>query len=127
MLLPFPPTAAIFLGLSSLHAAQALPPRAALPTITLAPGQANQRANVTELLQAHLNSTNSSHEQLLPHDKRQSGIIGTGICATAMQGFTCGPGNHEANRCAGDGDDWSYCICAGSASLPGRDPQGLWL
>jgi len=56
-------------------------------------------------------------------DRRQ--IIGKGVCGSAMQGFSCDMSNHEQNRCAGDGDDYSYCICAGNAN--GAGSQGLWL
>jgi len=110
----------VLLSLSSLVCA--LPPRtqaAAAATITLPP-HLGRPANVTQLLEERLNDT-----ALLQLQKRQSGVIGTGMCLSTMQGFTCDPSHHEENRCAGD--EYSYCICAGSASLPGRDPQGLWL
>lgn len=94
---------------------------AALPTITLPPHPGHS-TNLSQLLEERLFRNDTL---LLQLQKRQSGIIGTGICSNTMQGFTCDPSHHEENRCAGD--EFSYCICAGSAFLPGRDPQGLWL
>ena len=57
------------------------------------------------------------------HIFSRSDIIGTGICDTAMQGFTCDLNNNNQYRCAGD--EYSYCICAGEANGGGQD--GLWL
>lgn len=98
--------------------AGALPPYPAPPaaTITLPP-HSGHPANISQLLADRIYNPGL--------EKRQSGVIGTGICASAMNGFTCDSSRHEENRCAGD--QYSYCICAGSASMPGRDPQGLWL
>lgn len=68
------------------------------------------------------NLTAMAEQQLAGRlDRRQ--IVGTGICESAMQGFSCDMSNHEQNRCAGD--DYSYCICAGNAN--GGGSQGLWL
>jgi hypothetical protein len=101
-------------------------PTSLMPTISLGSSEATSRANITSLLAHHL-SHDFPLQAAMNLNKRQSGIIGTGICATSMSGFTCDPSHHEENRCAGDGDDYRYCICAGSASLPGLNPQGLWL
>lgn len=111
-----------YLGLvmTSASLVNSLPPyEIARATITLPP-HSGHPANLSQLLKERLNDDTIMHL-----GKRQSGVIGTGICSSTMQGFICDPSHHEENRCAGD--EYSYCICAGSASLPGRDPQGLWL
>lgn len=63
----------------------------------------------------------------LPWDRARSlsilDALGTGICETAMQGYTCDTSNYDQFRCAGD--NYSYCICAGGANGLGQD--GVWL
>jgi hypothetical protein len=76
--------------------------------------------NITQLLEEQTRSLAPYHSSL---ERRQ--IIGTGPCSTAMQGFTCDMSVHEQNRCVGDSDNYSYCICAGAAN--GADADGLWL
>lgn len=103
-------TALFCLLLPAVQAFPAYSPTSVTPDEPLYPPFPNLTA-LLDLQTSHLNE----------FQRRQ--IIGTGICATAMSGFSCTMSNHEQNRCAGDA--YSYCICAGGANGAGAD--GLWL